>query len=65
MEESGRAAVYLTVPEVAARCRVRIGTVRGWLRTGRLAGVMPGGQKSGYRVESGAVEALLSGVRRD
>ena len=40
----------LTVPEVAARVRVREEAVRRWLRDGRLRGFRPGGTKTGWRV---------------
>jgi excisionase family DNA binding protein len=39
----------LTVPEIAARMRVTESTVRRWLRTRRMRGILTG-RKAGYRV---------------
>jgi excisionase family DNA binding protein len=51
----------LTVKEVAERLRANPQTVRRWLREGRLRGVMPGGEKLGYRIPTSEVTRLLSG----
>lgn len=56
MDESGR---LLTVPEVAERLRVDPETVRRWLRSGRLAGYQPGGEKAGWRVTESALQAYV------
>jgi len=40
----------LTVPEVADELRVTEGTIREWLRLGKLKGTRPGGTKAGWRV---------------
>lgn len=40
----------LTVPEVAERMRASTETVRRWLRQGKLRGILPGGDKMGYRI---------------
>jgi len=57
----------LTVPEVAAYFRVKEETVRRWLRTGRLRGMLPGGDRGGWRVPEEEVrrlrEELLRGER--
>ena len=49
----------LTVKEVAERLRANPQTVRRWLREGRLKGVMPGGEKLGYRIPASEVARLL------
>ncbi len=51
----------MTVREAAERLRVTEESVRRWLRSGRLRGVMIGGQRSGYRIPESEVERLLSG----
>jgi len=51
----------LTVKEVADRLRANPQTVRRWLREGKLKGVMPGGEKLGYRIPSSEVARLLRG----
>lgn len=51
----------LTVPEVAARVRANEDTVRRWLRTGRLKGILLGGRKLGYRIPEGELERFLRG----
>jgi excisionase family DNA binding protein len=51
----------LTVKEVAEQLRANPQTVRRWLREGRLKGVMPGGEKLGYRIPASEVTRLLSG----
>lgn len=57
---------YLTIKEVGARLRVSEGTVRRWIRAGKLAAVRPGGGKRG-RLIVGADElvAFLRGGNRD
>jgi len=52
----------LTVPEVAERTRVGVGTVRRWLRTRKLKGHMLGGTKTGYRVEESDLAAFIDGA---
>lgn len=52
----------LTVKEVAERLRANPQTVRRWLREGKLKGVMPGGEKLGYRIPTSEVTRLLSGA---
>jgi excisionase family DNA binding protein len=49
----------LTVPEVAQRLRVTEGSVREWLRTGRLRGFRPGGTKAGWRVPRSSLQAFI------
>jgi excisionase family DNA binding protein len=51
----------LTVAEVASRLRMNPETVRVWLRTGQLKGVMPGGNKLGYRIPESEVRRILQG----
>jgi excisionase family DNA binding protein len=50
-----------TVREVAELFGADDETVRRWLRTGRIKGFMPGGQKLGYRIHDSEVERLLNG----
>ena len=49
-----------TVREVAERLRVNPETVRVWLRSGKLRGVLIGGRKSGYRIPGAEVRRLLA-----
>jgi excisionase family DNA binding protein len=51
---------HYTVKEVAERLRLNPETVRVWLRTGRLRGVLLGGRKSGYRIPGSEVQRLLT-----
>ncbi len=51
--------VLLTVPELAARLKVRQETVREWLRSGQLSGYNLGGQ-AGWRIPVTEVERLLN-----
>jgi excisionase family DNA binding protein len=55
---------FLTVPEVAERVRVAPETVRRWLRSGRLRGVLPGGTKSGWRIPESELRRFLSGAEK-
>lgn len=48
----------LTVAQVAERLQVNPETVRRWLRTGDLPGIMLG-DKAGYRVAEGDLRAFL------
>ena len=50
----------LTVQDVAARLKITPETVRRWLRTGKLRGALPGGDKMGYRIAEGEVARLLN-----
>jgi len=49
-----------TVKEVAERLRVNPETVRVWLRTGTVRGVLLGGRKSGYRIPESEVLRILN-----
>jgi excisionase family DNA binding protein len=49
---------YLTVAEVAERLRVYPGTVKRWLREGKLVGVQLG-DRAGWRIEEEDLEAFL------
>lgn len=49
----------LTVPEVADRIRVSEYTVREWLRAGRMKGLKPGGDRTGWRIRESEVERFL------
>jgi excisionase family DNA binding protein len=50
----------LTVSEVATQLKITPETVRRWLRTGKIRGALPGGDKMGYRIAEGEVTRLLS-----
>lgn len=52
----------LTVHEVATRLKITPETVRRWLRTGKLRGARPGGDKMGYRINEGELTRLLNGA---
>jgi excisionase family DNA binding protein len=51
----------LTVQEVAERLRVNAETVRRWLRQGRLHGMMPGGDRAGYRIRESELRRFMAG----
>jgi excisionase family DNA binding protein len=53
----------LTVPEVATRLRVAEETVRRWLRSGRMSGVLFS-DRSGYRVLESEVERFIAANTR-
>lgn len=48
----------LTVPEIAARMRVTESTVRRWLRTHRMRGILTG-RKAGYRIPLSEYERFV------
>jgi excisionase family DNA binding protein len=48
----------LTAREVAARLKVHVETVKGWLRSGQMRGY-PLGDRSGWRVRASEVDAFL------
>jgi excisionase family DNA binding protein len=50
----------LTVPEVAERLRVHPDTLRRWLRSGRIRGVMMGGRSGGYRIKESEVARIAN-----
>ena len=50
---------YVTVQEVAERLRVSTVTVRGWLKSGRLRGFVPGGTRTGWRIRESEVERFV------
>jgi excisionase family DNA binding protein len=50
-----------TVREAAERLKSSEDTVRRWLRTGKIRGVMPGGTKLGYRIPASEIERVLRG----
>ncbi len=47
-----------TVAEVAERLRVHPDTLRRWLRSGRIRGVMMGGRSGGYRIKESEVARI-------
>jgi excisionase family DNA binding protein len=49
---------FLTVAEVAERLRVYPGTVKRWLREGKLVGVQLG-HRAGWRIAEEDLEAFL------
>jgi excisionase family DNA binding protein len=50
----------LKVAEVAERLRVNRDTVRRYVRSGRLKGVLLGGDRGGYRIRLSDLEAFLA-----
>lgn len=54
----------LTVPEVAEHLKVRPEAVRRWIRGGKLAAFMPGGEKIGWRVLESEVLRFIEASRR-
>jgi excisionase family DNA binding protein len=52
---------FLTVAQAAERLQAHPETVRRWLKAGRLRGVMPGGDKFGWRIAATEVQRFLSG----
>jgi excisionase family DNA binding protein len=50
----------LTVKEVSARLKANPQTIRKWLREGKLKGVMPGGEKLGYRIPESELRRILA-----
>ncbi len=49
----------LTVREFAQRLKASEETVRRWLKTGRVRGVMLGGTKLGYRIPESEIGRIL------
>jgi excisionase family DNA binding protein len=50
----------LTVRDVAERLRTHEETVRRWLKSGRLKGYRPGGDKTGWRIRESALEQFIT-----
>jgi excisionase family DNA binding protein len=48
-----------TVAEVAARLRTSEATVRTWLRSGKLGGYRPGGDKIGWRISESDLDRFI------
>jgi excisionase family DNA binding protein len=53
-----------TVRESAAQIGAQEETIRRWLRDKKIEGVMPGGQKLGYRIPEREIERILRVERR-
>ncbi len=51
----------LTVAEAAARLRINPETIRVWLRSGKLRGHMPGGDRIGWRIPESEVRRVMYG----
>jgi excisionase family DNA binding protein len=51
--------VWLTTREIAQRLKLTEYTVREWLRTGRLKGYRPGGDRAGWRVRESDLQQFL------
>jgi excisionase family DNA binding protein len=54
----------LTVNEIADRLKVHPETVRRWIRTGRLRGVLAGTNQAGFRVWASDLQAFLKPAPR-
>jgi len=54
----------LRVPDVAKRLDVHEETVLRWLRSGRLKGFRPGGNKAGWRVDEFDLNAFVEAMKR-
>jgi excisionase family DNA binding protein len=54
----------LTVQEVASRLRASPDTIRRWLRQGRMHGLLPGGDRMGYRIPESEVRRFLAESRK-
>jgi excisionase family DNA binding protein len=50
---------FLTVAAAAQRLAISQESVRIWLRTGKLRGYRPGGDKIGWRIPASEVERVL------
>jgi excisionase family DNA binding protein len=50
----------LKVQEFADRVRIHPETVREWLRTGKIRGARPGGNRAGWRIPESEVARVLS-----
>jgi excisionase family DNA binding protein len=52
----------LTVSQVAERMQANPETVRRWLRSGRLRGVLPGGDRLGWRIRESELQRFLASL---
>ena len=50
--------IWINIKEIAEQLNIHFGTVRRWLRSGMLRGVLVGG-KSGYRIREHDLDRLL------
>ena len=53
---------WLTTREIAQRLKLTEYTVREWLRTSRLKGYRPGGDRAGWRVRESDLNEFLEGT---
>ena len=53
---------WLTTREIAQRLKLTEYTVREWLRTGRLKGYRPGGDRAGWRVRETDLNEFMEGT---
>ena len=53
-----------TVDEVAEKLRMKPGTVRNWLRTGRLKGFTLGKTQAGWRVRESELQRFIEAAER-
>jgi len=58
--EPAHAPEWLTVPEVAARLRVKEATVRRWIRTQQLPALYLGSTRAGYRIRATDLDAFIA-----
>lgn len=50
----------LTVAEVAERLKLNPETIRRWIRSRKLRGVLMGGKRGGYRIRESDIQELLN-----
>ena len=51
---------WWTIEQVATTLQVNPETVRRWIRSGRLKGSMPGGNRIGYRIARADLESFVA-----
>jgi excisionase family DNA binding protein len=54
----------LTVPEVAELLKLKEGTIRTWLRDGKLPGFILGSRQAGWRVRRSDIDRFIEETRQ-
>lgn len=54
----------LTVPEVAELLKLKEGTIRTWLREGKLPGFLLGSRQAGWRVRRSDMDQFIEETRQ-